>query len=83
MKTVSEARHSDVTEEEMRVRELLLCAWDVKGSNLLYSLGQEQRFYFRWWTVDVTQTQMWWEDILKTTTESRCRGGLATVSEED
>jgi hypothetical protein len=73
-------RSRDCVRRGLRARELLLCASDAKGSNLLYSLGQEQRFYFRWWTVDATQKHLWREDIKKTHDETRRAAGAAGVS---
>ena len=72
-----------VPKEQMRVREMLLCGPEAKGSNLFYSLGQTQLFYFRWWAATPDQQQAWREDILKTGSESRSRGGRASAAERD
>jgi hypothetical protein len=43
--------------EQLRAREMLLCDFEDKGSNFLYSLGQTDTVYFKsqWWTVSSDQ----------------------------
>ncbi len=70
--------------EQLRAREMLLCDFEDKDSNFLYSLGQTDRVYFKsqWWTVSSDQRQKWSEEILKAAVAGRTSGGAAAGDSE-